>query len=196
MPAAWRTTPMPEPVQALSRTAEGMPVPFTVSRGHDPERIVYREDTGSTVVCDCDPHTGRPVFGAQCPERQRQCAKDELCSVCGQPIRSMDYFAFGSRPLPGTDLYLEPAAHTRCLAYAFRACPVLARECGPNHPVVVAEQVRTYEMRRIYAPGQDMLTIHHHGDQAGHDTPLHLYLSQPLRAHVLTRDSFVAISCP
>ncbi|GAA1120259.1 hypothetical protein [Nocardiopsis metallicus] len=191
MPAAWRTTPMPEPVQALPRTSTGMPVPFTVSRGHDPERIAYRPETGLTVVCDCEPHSEPPVFGSQCPERQRQCARDRLCSVCGQPIGDQEYSAFGALPMPGTDLYLEPGAHTGCLAYAFRACPVLARECGPDHPVVLAKRVHTYEMRRFYAPDQGMLAIHRHDDQGGHDTPLHLYVSQPLSACVLNRDSFL-----
>lgn len=190
MPAAWRTTPMPAPIKALPRTAAGMPVPFTVSRGADPERIAYREETGLTVVCACDPDTDVPVFAAQCPERQRQCAKEGLCSVCGQRIGDA-HFAFGGLPLPGTDLYMEAGAHPRCLAYALQVCPVLAREAGPDHPVVLAERVHTYEARRFYTPDGDALVVFRHGDPQGRDLTLHLYLSQPLLTRVLGRDTFL-----
>ncbi|WP_159945311.1 MULTISPECIES: hypothetical protein [unclassified Nocardiopsis] len=196
MPAAWRTTPMPAPVKALPRTAKGMPVPFTVSRGHDPERIAYREETGLTVVCGCDPHTDRPVFGAQCPERQRRCARDGLCSVCGQHIDDEEYFAFGGLPLPGTDLYMEAGAHPGCLAYAFQVCPVLARECGPGHPVVLAERVRTCEARMATTPGQDAIVVFPHGDPRGRGLPLQFYLSQPLAPRVLDRNAFLARFLP
>ncbi|MEV6818554.1 hypothetical protein AB0M72_07335 [Nocardiopsis dassonvillei] len=191
MPAAWRTTPMPEPTKALPRTAAGMPVPFTVSRGADPERIAYREETGLTVVCACDADTDAPVFAAQCPERQRQCAKDRMCSVCGQPISDRDYLAFGGLPLPGTDLYMEAGAHPACLAYALQVCPVLARQAGPDHPVVLAERAHTYEARRFYAPDGDALAVFRHGDRRGRELPLHLFLSQPLLTRVLDRDTFL-----
>jgi hypothetical protein len=196
MPAAWRTVPMPETVAALPRTAQGMPVPFTVSRGPDPERIAYREETGLTVVCDCDPGTDKPVFSAQCPERQRQCAKDGLCSVCGQRISEEEYSAFGGLPLPGTNLYMEAAAHTACLAYAFQICPVLGRESGPDHPVVLAARVRTCEARHASAEDQNTIITFRHGDPRGRSIPLQFYLSQPIRARVLDRDSFVARFLP
>ncbi|GAA1439435.1 hypothetical protein [Nocardiopsis tropica] len=196
MPAAWRTMPMPETVAALPRTAQGMPVPFTVSRGHDPERIAYREETGLTVVCHCDPHTDKPVFSAQCPERQRQCAKDGLCSVCGQHISEEDYSVFGGLPLPGTNLYMEAAAHTECLSYAFKVCPVLARESGPDHPVVLAAGVRTCEARLVDTSDPNTILIFRHGDPQGRVIPLQFYLSQPIRARVLDRDSFVARFLP
>ncbi|MEU0489929.1 hypothetical protein ABZ249_11930 [Nocardiopsis sp. NPDC006139] len=191
MPAAWRTTPMPESIKSLPRTTQGMPVPFTVSRGHDPERIAYRRETGLTVVCGCAPHTDKPMFSAQCPERQRQCAQERLCSVCGQSIKAGEPFAFGGLPLPGTDLYMEAGAHPRCLAYAFQVCPVLARECGPDHPVVFAEQVTTCEARLLTTAGQNVIAVFAHGDPRGREVPLQFYLSRPLAPQMFDRDTFL-----
>ncbi|WP_049573874.1 hypothetical protein [Nocardiopsis sp. SBT366] len=190
MPASWRTVPMPEPVESLQRTSAGMPIPFTVSRGHDPEYIAYRQETGLTTVCGCDPRVDEPVFSAQCPERQRQCALEGLCSVCGQGITE-GLFAFGGLPLPGTDLYMEAGAHPQCLSYAFQVCPVLARESGPEHPVVLAEQVHTCEGRLLSAADHDTLIVLAHGATGGHSFPLQFYLSQPQDPQVLHRDTFL-----
>ncbi|MFV2198208.1 hypothetical protein [Nocardiopsis sp. LOL_012] len=192
MPASWRTAPMPAPVAALPRTTQGMPIPYTVSRGEDPERIVHRPGTGPVAVCDCSPDRGRPFFGSQCPQRQRRCVRQRRCPVCGQRVDSDSYLAFGGLPLPGTPWFMEAGAHPQCLAYSLAVCPALQRGAGPDFPVALALAVDTCEERLIHGPNATAILAVPHGDPRGRQATLHFFLSRPLQPLVLERDTFLA----
>lgn len=196
MPAEWRSVPMPSAIAALPRTAGGMPVPFNTSWGEDPERLAYLPETGLTIVCDCVPGQGKPLFSVQCPERQRRCAVEGLCSVCGTRIENDEPRAFAGAPVFGSDLYIEAAAHIACLAYALRVCPHLVGNTSPEDPIILSPIVVTQEGRRIDHPGAFGLVGAPHGEPGVRALPLVFVLSQPLLPTVMSRTDFLTLVSP
>ncbi|MCK9874117.1 hypothetical protein MRI28_31615 [Nocardiopsis dassonvillei] len=190
MAGDWKSVPMPPGIAALPRV-NGMPIPFVTSWGKDPESVAYRRETGLTVECACTPGQGRPFIRSQCPERQRRCAQEALCSVCGTALTEEDPRVLAGVPLPESVWYMEAPAHATCMAYALQVCPHLVGAAGPDLPITLSPAVLTCEGRERRHSGGEYLVAVSRYDRAARALPLRFVLSSPVLPQHMSRERFL-----
>lgn len=151
--------PKPSVIAALPTAGPTMPIPWITpyvdAEGLLPQRTVPT-GRGPMLACACRLGEGRPLFGRQCPHRQRRAMRLRLCGVCGTPlpVRGPSLFiALDSAADPdgGPDIAVsvEPAVHELCALYSASGCRALLRD--PSRlPVAIAER---YELRDQVAVG-------------------------------------------
>jgi hypothetical protein len=129
MGASWRNVPMPSRVAELPRSRAGLPVPGAITwhgvADGNSNTVAWSEELGSHITCSCTPGSGKPVFGEQCPVRQRAFMTQCRCGLCTKDFADDEQLVFIGEV--GTQYYLEPPLHASCALYALRACPVLHR---------------------------------------------------------------------
>jgi hypothetical protein len=65
---------------------------------------------------------GKPDFRLLDPDKQRMCAEQHKCAICGTRMRDVYYFLGG--PLTCKNQYsTDPAMHRECAEFSLRACP-------------------------------------------------------------------------
>jgi hypothetical protein len=100
--AAIRDIPLPLTMRDLPIDARGFPVPWFVAW-----------------------LDGEPDFRVVRPEKRVWALKQELCWVCGKPLRRMKVSVVG--PMCTVNrISSEPPSHLECARYAAKACPFLA----------------------------------------------------------------------
>ncbi|MFE4512571.1 hypothetical protein ACFRMQ_00015 [Kitasatospora sp. NPDC056783] len=148
----WRSVPMPPALAARPRTRAGLPVPANTpwkAPGAEPSlRLHHTESLGDHLTCDCVPGQGVAAFGDQCPDEQRRLLLEERCGLCGRELKEGDeppvFIAAGGPPV-----FVEPAMHQPCAAFAIAACPVLSS--ARDRLVVNSFTTYTVHERRAYA---------------------------------------------
>ncbi|WP_033819388.1 hypothetical protein [Kitasatospora sp. MBT63] len=125
----WHSIPIPDLLAARPRTRAGAPIPANTpwrAPGADvPMQLRFTDGLGPHLTCDCVQGEGVPSFGDQCPVAQRRQIQERLCSACGRDL------ALGGEPPVfvagvGSPVFVEPAMHAPCAAFALFACPVLS----------------------------------------------------------------------
>lgn len=97
--------PIPKRMRALERDKRGYPVPFIVLRDMN----------------------NKPHFAVNNATRQRRCAIEGRCAICGSKLGRLLWLVGG--PLSAFHehgSYLDSALHHECMTYALRVCPYLA----------------------------------------------------------------------
>ena len=148
----WRSVPMPPALAARPCTRAGLPVPANTAwkapGAEPPLRVHHTDELGDHLTCDCVPGQGVAAFGDQCPEQQRRLLLEGRCGLCGNELTDGDeppVFVAGSGPL----LFVEPAMHQPCAAFALAACPVLSSAL--DRLVITLFTTYTVHERRAYA---------------------------------------------
>lgn len=114
-----------------------VPVPYTVA---------WSGEEGGAHLAVC-PHVhrlaisqpvargeGKPVFGKPHMQRQREVIADDLCDLCGKPLKNRTKVSLShARPRANgatglNILQVEPLLHKECAAVSVRHCPSLKRD--------------------------------------------------------------------
>lgn len=113
------------------------PVPFTVSwTGEERFHVGPCEHAGGRLaICQAiAPGEGKPKFGSPHSQRQRKAIAEDLCDLCGRPLRNRTKVSL-SHAAPrlnaaraGDILQVEPLLHRECAARCIEFCPSLRRD--------------------------------------------------------------------
>lgn len=139
------------------------PVPYTASWSAEESFTVKpcRYAGGRRAICQAiAPGQGKPLFGKPHSIRQRQVITDNLCDICGKPLKnrtkvSLSHAGFRSNAfLDGKGsgiLQVEPMLHRECAAVAVEFCPSLRRDVR-NGTLMVLQVSRSRTQYVIMSP--------------------------------------------
>jgi hypothetical protein len=135
------------------------PVPFTASWSGEERTFVGRcRFAKCEAICqDEAPGTGQPIFARPHFVRQRQVIVQELCDLCGKPLRartrvSLSHAAPRQNGARAFDiLQVEPLLHKDCAAVCLKFCPSLKRDISAG-TLRVRQVLRSAVQFAISAP--------------------------------------------
>lgn len=139
------------------------PVPFTVSWSAEDRFTVEpcRFADGRMAICQSvAPGQGKPIFGKPHSIRQRQAIAQNLCDICGKPLKNRTRVSLSHARLRGNAmidgkgtgiLQVEPLLHRECAATAMRFCPSLRRDIQTG-TLNIRQVTRSREQLAIMGP--------------------------------------------
>lgn len=98
----------------------------TISKPPHIAALPIDEGTGFPVFFTVQPNDDRPVdFRAVNPVRFIECARKNLCGICGQQNDYWIWFLGGACDV-AQRAFAEPGMHRACVEYALAVCPFLS----------------------------------------------------------------------
>jgi hypothetical protein len=135
------------------------PVPFTASWSGEERTFVGRcRFAKCEAICqDEAPGAGQPIFARPHFVRQRQVIVQELCDLCGKPLKARTRVSL-SHAAPRLNgarafdiLQVEPLLHKDCAAVCLKFCPSLKRDIAAG-TLRVRQVLRSAVQLAISAP--------------------------------------------
>ena len=136
------------------------PVPYTVSWTGEERFSVgpCRHADGRAAICQAvAPGEGKPKFGAPHSQRQREAIANDLCDLCGKPLRNrtkvwLSHAAPRGNAATAWDiLQVEPLLHRECAARCTHFCPSLRRDIA-NGTMMIRQVTRHRVQFAIMGP--------------------------------------------
>lgn len=145
----------PGHIQRFGATA----VPWTVSwTGEQSFFVAWCPHARMPAICQqVAPGEGKPRFGAPHSQRQRQAIAEELCDLCGKPLKNRTKVSLSharsrmNAAGPMDVLQVEPLLHRECAAESMRFCPSLKRD-AERGTLMVRQVLRSRVQFAIMAP--------------------------------------------
>lgn len=133
----------------LRRDKRGLPVPIINRWGAenlDNFTVEFDPNVRTRAVFNHDEHETVPDYKRQNPQRQRECATQGLCQVCGRPVPwKRRYLVIGQLSVETVSLdgemcavVTEPWLDLRCAEFALDHCPALIRRTRDEQLVLVS----------------------------------------------------------
>lgn len=132
----------------------GVPVPYTASWSGEEKFSLEpcRFAGGRLAICQHEARgTGKPLFGKPHSIRQRQVIANDLCDLCGRPLRNSTKVSLShARPRANGAsaldiLQVEPLLHKACAAISVQHCPSLKRDIAAG--AIEIRQVTRHEVQ-------------------------------------------------
>lgn len=113
-----------------------VPVPYTVSwSGEERFSVDHCRHAQRMAICqEVAPGVGKPRFGKPHSQRQREAIADDLCDLCGKPLKNRTKVSLSharrreNGALGPCVMQVEPLLHRECAAESVRHCPSLKRD--------------------------------------------------------------------